>query len=417
MKKKLIIILLIILINITIYATKYETVEVTGMGYIINENVEIAREKAIEDALRLSVEKVVGTIISSTETIEDGVLIEDKIYKNSAGFVKRYEIIREDYNPEYETYYITIRAQVMTAEIELELKDILMSAGTAKLVTYIEDPSNLSNKLKTDLINSGIELIDTNQLEDIKDRDQILNIKNDEFTETGLWFWSRYILRGKIEIKDEGIKYIGNTRVNVLSLNYTYELIDTINARVIQVFTDNLINNGATYTAARTRLENAAYENLEGKIGRALADYYTRAEIVTLFSSGIENTRQILSSIPGISQLERIDSINQQEQFIFRYNGNIDTLGRRLSENNIEVNIQGTIIRINQRKIQIEIKNTTFADFAKINQAYPNEQINFSNGRITMTIAGNPTNIAFKLHELGYEIITIEGNYIKAEKQ
>lgn len=87
-----------------------ETVAVQGMAAIVNNDVGMARDKAIDDAKRKAVQQVAGTRVSSQSISENFQLVSDRIYARASGFVKTYAIDKE-YKDEG-VYYVKMSATV-----------------------------------------------------------------------------------------------------------------------------------------------------------------------------------------------------------------------------------------------------------------------------------------------------------------
>jgi hypothetical protein len=81
-----------------------------------------ARDKAIEDALRRAVEQAVGTMVESETSVEDYKLLSDKIYSQSAGYVKKYEVISE--NADGGLLRVRIQAEVNSGHLNSDLAAI-----------------------------------------------------------------------------------------------------------------------------------------------------------------------------------------------------------------------------------------------------------------------------------------------------
>ena len=64
-----------------------EAVTVTGVG--------TNREEALRDALRLAVERAVGTAIVSETLVQNAAVVQDEIYTKAQGFVQSYSILHE----------------------------------------------------------------------------------------------------------------------------------------------------------------------------------------------------------------------------------------------------------------------------------------------------------------------------------
>ena len=65
-------------------------VQVDGMATIHNNLIDIARDKAIDNAQRNAVEKVVGVMITSSTEVENFQLKLDRILSESKGFINDY---------------------------------------------------------------------------------------------------------------------------------------------------------------------------------------------------------------------------------------------------------------------------------------------------------------------------------------
>ena len=72
-----------------------ETVAATGVAYVENNRLDLARTQALQNALRLAVEQVLGTSVAAVSQAQDDSRIRSRIYANAVGFVENYRIIRE----------------------------------------------------------------------------------------------------------------------------------------------------------------------------------------------------------------------------------------------------------------------------------------------------------------------------------
>src|SRR5687767_15807724 len=107
-----------------------ETVEVEGVAAVVNNDVAIARDRAIDDAKRKAVEQVAGAQVSSESITENFQLVEDKIYSRAAGFVKNYKILSE-LKDEGGVYRVKIKANVDTKAVADNLDQIFQEIGRA----------------------------------------------------------------------------------------------------------------------------------------------------------------------------------------------------------------------------------------------------------------------------------------------
>ena len=102
------------------------TIESQGVAAIVQGNLDISRDKAIEDALRNAVEQATGSLIENETLVENYQLLSDKIYSQSKGYVQSYEVVDE--KAEEGLYRVTIRATVASGELKNDLRalNILM---------------------------------------------------------------------------------------------------------------------------------------------------------------------------------------------------------------------------------------------------------------------------------------------------
>ncbi len=100
-----------------------ETIEVEGVAAVVNGDVAIARDRALDDAKRKAVEQVAGAQISAESITENFQLVEDKIYSRAGGFVKNYQIVNELKDSDG-VYRVKIKATVDSKAIADNLDQI-----------------------------------------------------------------------------------------------------------------------------------------------------------------------------------------------------------------------------------------------------------------------------------------------------
>ena len=102
------------------------TIESQGVAAIVQGNLDISRDKAIEDALRNAVEQATGSLIENETLVENYQLLSDKIYSQSKGYVQSYEVLSE--KAEEGLYRVTIQAIVASGDLKNDLRalNILM---------------------------------------------------------------------------------------------------------------------------------------------------------------------------------------------------------------------------------------------------------------------------------------------------
>jgi len=116
--------LLVFLCVLFSYGQDAQTVTATGFGAILAGDVVKATEDGTNDALRKAVEQVVGTIIDSKTIIENFMVLEDKIYTKTTGYVQSYEVISTNKRID-NSLEVTITAVVKTTDLKNDLSGII----------------------------------------------------------------------------------------------------------------------------------------------------------------------------------------------------------------------------------------------------------------------------------------------------
>ena len=144
-------------------------VESQGVAAIVQGNRDIARDKAIEDALRNAVEQATGSLIENETLVENYQLLSDKIYSQSKGYVQTYEVLDE--KVDQGLYRVTIQATVASGELKYDLRalNVLMRQVRKPRVMVLFEESISegvnSGRLAEDaiskvLLDSGFKLVD-----------------------------------------------------------------------------------------------------------------------------------------------------------------------------------------------------------------------------------------------------------------
>ncbi len=145
------------------------TIESQGVAAIVQGNLDISRDKAIEDALRNAVEQATGSLIENETLVENYQLLSDKIYSQSKGYVQSYEVLDE--KAEEGLYRVTIQATVASGELKNDLRalNILMrQVRKPRVMVLFEEVSSQdvnTGRLAEDavskvLLERGFKLVD-----------------------------------------------------------------------------------------------------------------------------------------------------------------------------------------------------------------------------------------------------------------
>ncbi|BBO83082.1 hypothetical protein DSCO28_36480 [Desulfosarcina ovata subsp. sediminis] len=121
---------------------KINTVTATGVAAIQGDNIQGARENAIQDALRQALEQGVETLMEADTTIINDDLLE-QIHTHAKGYFTGYNVLKEKQDANG-LYRVKVRADVKTSE----LMSTLVQLGLVKQmmdyprVMFIPHPGN-----------------------------------------------------------------------------------------------------------------------------------------------------------------------------------------------------------------------------------------------------------------------------------
>lgn len=157
-------------------------IESQGVAAIVQGNLDISRDKAIEDALRNAVEQATGSLIENETLVENYQLLSDKIYSQSKGYVQSYEVLNE--KAEEGLYRVSIQATVASGELKNDLRalNILMrQVRKPRVMVLFEETLSQdvdSGRLAEDaiskvLLERGFKLVDADTVRRNLGRDKV----------------------------------------------------------------------------------------------------------------------------------------------------------------------------------------------------------------------------------------------------
>ena len=131
------------------------TLDVEGYAAIEGGKKAVARDGALNDAFRRAIEQVVGVMVEAKTAIRDAVLLQDKIYSKSAGFIKSYKITTEVF--ESDACRVSIKATVSKVRLEKGLDEVgLLSKKMGKpRVAMIMTEQNIGNDTPSGSLGDG----------------------------------------------------------------------------------------------------------------------------------------------------------------------------------------------------------------------------------------------------------------------
>ena len=144
---KILFFLLLSVLPCTAMAAQPDYLEVTGYANVVDGRKDLARESAIQNAFRRAVEQAVGVMIESESVVNNFELVRDKICSQSAGYIKKYTITKENF--EGDTCIVEIKALVSKVKLEKGLDShglMMKKMGKPRIVMLLSEQSVTQEK-------------------------------------------------------------------------------------------------------------------------------------------------------------------------------------------------------------------------------------------------------------------------------
>jgi hypothetical protein len=153
-----------------------------GVAAVVQRRIDMARDQALEDALRKTVEQAVGTLVEAETSVQKGRLIDDLVRTGSKGYVKSYRILSERQNENIIRVAIEAVVDMDNLETDLAAMGLLYQRVRQPrlMVMVLErhagrltlDPAG-ETEIIQQLIQKGIRVVDQAQTQRIRESDQV----------------------------------------------------------------------------------------------------------------------------------------------------------------------------------------------------------------------------------------------------
>ncbi len=119
-------------------------VTVVGRATSGDPSLPLAREAALQDALRNAIQQVVGVLLTSTTLVENYELVRDRISSQTAGVAYLVRVVDEGY-AEDGSYRIVAEVAVREASVEALLRSAIQAIGDPRVVIQVHgQPKSLT---------------------------------------------------------------------------------------------------------------------------------------------------------------------------------------------------------------------------------------------------------------------------------
>lgn len=158
------------------------TVTAEGVASVTQGRADVARDVALEDALRRAVEQVIGTMVESETLVQNFQLVSDKIYTQTKGYVTNYQIVSE--RQDGGMYRVTVKASVDAGHLQTDLQALGLlyrRMNKPRVMAVIaerhagagsSDPAGETEIIRL-LVEKGFKVVDQAQIRTIRESDQV----------------------------------------------------------------------------------------------------------------------------------------------------------------------------------------------------------------------------------------------------
>ena len=244
------------------FGQQSQTVTAEGVGAVFGNDRAIARDQAIQDALRKAVEQAVGTLVSSETMVQNFQTLNDKIYTQTQGYIQNYRILSE--TPGTNVHQVTIQATVAIGDLEKDLQALgflLGQVGKPRIMILVAeqqigqqyynywwgthrgtqaDLNVAENTIMDRFREKGFDIVDHQaQAGNIKvpPAFQVVELSNQNAITLGKQVDAEIVLIGKALARSVGS--IAGTSMKSLQANISMRAIQIDNARVLSSGNEN----------------------------------------------------------------------------------------------------------------------------------------------------------------------------------
>ncbi|MBN1499886.1 MAG: flagellar assembly protein T N-terminal domain-containing protein [Spirochaetes bacterium] len=111
--------------------------EDTGIAKIYDDDIALARDRAIDDAMNKLVKQKLGQTVSGRSVVEDFALIESIVETRSTGMVKNYKVIKEEAKDGH--YWVTISGTVYPQAVNDTIRATLENYGRPRFMVLVKE--------------------------------------------------------------------------------------------------------------------------------------------------------------------------------------------------------------------------------------------------------------------------------------
>lgn len=312
-----------------------------------------SRDVALDDALRQAVQQGMGTFVSTETLVENMILIEDSIYSETKGYIKSYEIIKE--NKSDGAYQVKISAVVKLSKLADDLESIgllirkkqnprvmVILYSTVVSGTYLgftrEGSMNLENQIEGSLARKGFRIVDAGQVSHKKKVESALH-GNDMSAASRMAkdFGAEMLITGEVKREYVDTRHLYGMKVRFFTNEVRLKALETDTAKVLYSGYKTQPPSGVNHLEP---LEEASAELIEemasGILQQWSKDVYQTASYELNISDAsyqdLSSLKKKLKNIRGIGGVQTRSFQSGKAVLEVKYKGSLEDLADRVSQ-------------------------------------------------------------------------------------
>jgi hypothetical protein len=359
--------------GIPAFGQQAQTITAEGVGAVFGNDRAIARDQAIQDALRKAVEQAVGTLVSSETMVQNFQTLNDRIYTQTQGYIQNYRVLSE--TPGSNVHTVTIQATVAIGDLEKDLQALgflLGQVGKPRIMILVAEQqigrdslnywwgpgrgaqANLNvaeNTIMDRFREKGFDIVDPQaQAGSIKVPPalQVADLSNQNAITLGKQVDAEIVIIGKALARSVGS--IAGTSMKSVQANISMRAIQIDNARVLSsgnqnaaaVHIDEVTGGAEAIKKASVKISDKMMDdilkNFQKRVGAT-----TTVSLVVFGLAGADDIRKFKTSVLG--QVRGVEGIHE----------------RSFSENMVKMDVD---VRGSAQSISQDMSRKTFPGFA-----------------------------------------------------
>jgi hypothetical protein len=341
-----------------------------GTAFIHNDRMDIARDKAIESALRQVVEKTVGVMISSTTEVENFEVKLDQILSESQGFINTYKVVDE--KREGDILKVTVEADVGVGKLKDRMKAIQM------VITRKSMPRVMvifGNETQADMIaesvmsqyfmSKGFTVIDAETVKKNVKHERLQAMASDEkeLKKLGHRYGAEIVILGSIEFSHKSMK-VDNIE---MVFNKALGSVKAVNVDTgVVIATDSDTRSAPGMGEAEKRIieemGRKMSENVMNQVMERWSSELTNAVTVTVVASGLKSYQElamfkeaVAREVRGVKNMYQRSYANGRVELDINIKGNTQSLADDIVTVKLK-NRRVKILEMTQNKVIVRLE-------------------------------------------------------------